>query len=80
MTTTIKRLEALNIFPESGHCVYPIGHPGAENFQFCDARVAVPGSPYCREHLRKCHIAASNARAAVLAEIGDGGSAGERQP
>lgn len=44
---TIQRLAALDIFPGSGECVFPIGHPRDPEFRFCGERVHSPGQPYC---------------------------------
>jgi hypothetical protein len=53
-TTILDRLDALDTFPPTGRCVYPIGHPKSEGFRFCGDRVAEVGAPYCAACCRKC--------------------------
>lgn len=36
-------------------CCWPIGEPGTPSFRFCDA-VAVPGKPYCEEHVQVAYV------------------------
>ena len=42
------------LFPDRGHCVYPIGDPGDDGFHFCGAAIR-DGSPYCADHHRICY-------------------------
>lgn len=44
-----ERMATRNIFPERGHCIFPVGHPGEADFHFCGAE-AKPLSPYCSAH------------------------------
>ena len=37
-------------------CCWPIGHPGAPGFRFCDAD-ALPRKPYCAEHAGTAYVA-----------------------
>jgi GcrA cell cycle regulator len=37
-------------------CVWPVGHPGDASFHFCGER-AVPGKPYCTEHVARAYVA-----------------------
>jgi hypothetical protein len=53
-TTMRERLDALDVFPPTGRCVYPIGHPKSKGFRFCGDRVAEVGAPYCADHSRTC--------------------------
>lgn len=62
-TTTIARLDALDVFPRSGHCVLPIGHPDDSDFRFCGARVADPGRSYCDKHHSVVYTRASTSAA-----------------
>lgn len=55
--TTIRRLDALNIFPEAGECVFPIGHPKEAGFHFCGQHVDEVGAPYCELHHHKVYKA-----------------------
>lgn len=50
-----ERLDALNVFPAAGGCVFPIGNPGTDGFHFCAEQVAIPLAPYCAEHMLRCH-------------------------
>ena len=52
-TTTLSRLEALDKFPDRG-CLYPIGHPGEDDFRFCGNNR--DGGSYCLFHRRKAYI------------------------
>lgn len=52
--TTLERLDALNIFPAAGHCVFPVGNPGDPSFHFCGDKVARDGCSYCVTHAAKC--------------------------
>ena len=53
-STTIRRLDALDVFPKFGHCAFPIGDPGSPSFHFCAASVGDdPARPYCHEHSRR---------------------------
>jgi len=56
-TTMLERLDALDVFPPTGRCVYPIGHPKNDGFRFCGDRVAQVGAPYCADHSRTCWTA-----------------------
>lgn len=50
-STTLQRLEALNIFPGYGNCVFPIGVPNDKDFHFCAAPIIDnPLKPYCGHH------------------------------
>ena len=51
-TTTLSRLEALDKFPDRG-CLYPIGHPGEDDFRFCGNNR--DGGSYCLFHRRKAY-------------------------
>lgn len=42
--------------PEITGCSYSFGHPGTEEFRFCNAKVK-EGSSYCEEHHKLCYIA-----------------------
>lgn len=45
-----------NVFEFTGpSCMWPIGHPGEEDFHFCCAR-PVPGKPYCEEHAARAYL------------------------
>lgn len=45
-----------NVFEFAGpSCLWPIGHPGEEDFHFCCAR-PVPGKPYCAEHAARAYL------------------------
>jgi hypothetical protein len=52
-TTVFDRLTGLDVFPPSGSCVYPIGHPSTEGFRFCCAPVTEVGAPYCPDHQKR---------------------------
>lgn len=45
-------------FPPPGHCVWPHGDPGIPGFRFCGARAAIPGAPYCHQHMAAAHVPA----------------------
>ena len=45
-----------NVFDFAGPvCMWPIGHPGEDNFHFCGGR-PVAGKPYCSDHAAKAYI------------------------
>lgn len=48
---TVQRLEAMDIFPQAGHCTYPLGHPDKPGFHFCGDAIARRGLPYCPTHM-----------------------------
>jgi hypothetical protein len=56
ITTLVGRLDALNIFPPHGCCLFPIGDVGKPDFHFCGESVPSIGAPYCREHLRVTYL------------------------
>jgi hypothetical protein len=58
----IARLDALDVFPAAGGCVYPIGHPREAGFRFCAARVTEVGAPYCPECSRRAWQGAASAK------------------
>lgn len=41
------RLDAINVFPPKGRCVFPIGHP-KQDLRFCGS--SVDHGSYCTEH------------------------------
>lgn len=41
------------VFPDAGHCVFPMGHVGDKGFRFC-AEKAEASKPYCAFHCSKC--------------------------
>lgn len=41
--------------PDRRHCHFPIGNPDEPDFRFCGEKAAVPGAPYCPEHMRVCY-------------------------
>ena len=51
-STLTSRLDALDVFPGFGCCVFPIGNPGAARFHFCGAEVPADNvlSAYCEVH------------------------------
>lgn len=49
-STTLSRLDALNIFPPGSRCQFPIGNPGSDGFHFCGTKTIESADPYCREH------------------------------
>lgn len=51
-TSTIARLDALDVFPRFGHCVFPKGDTGTEGFHFCGSSLADPAAIYCPDHRR----------------------------
>ena len=53
--TVVKLSRAKHEFPPSGHCVFPIGHPGDAGFHFCGERTEALLRPYCEQHHRKCY-------------------------
>lgn len=65
-----ERLDRLNIFPPASRCVFPLGHPGDAAFRFCCDPGALPGAPYCHQHMRIAHV--SEARFAALRRAWDG--------
>ena len=52
------RLDALDVFPPTGRCVFPIEHPKSEGFRFCCDLVTDIGAPYCASHEAKCRPSA----------------------
>lgn len=56
-----------DIFPSTGRCVFPLGHPGHESFHFCSDRVASPGAPYCDDHRRLTHVSVAKSEAQTSA-------------
>ena len=45
-----------NVFDFTGPvCMWPIGHPGEDDFHFCGGR-PIAGKPYCTEHAAKAYI------------------------
>lgn len=65
-TTLPQRLDAIDIFPGFGRCVYPIGHPREAGFHLCGAKVPNAAKPYCSLHYAVTHIVGSAvARAAA---------------
>lgn len=49
-STTLSRLDALNIFPPGSRCQFPIGNPGSDGFHFCGAKTIESADPYCSDH------------------------------
>lgn len=49
-----QRLQAIDVFPDHGRCVFPIGHPKDAGFKFCGA-VAVELKLYCGKHQQVSH-------------------------
>jgi hypothetical protein len=45
----------VDLFPPSGRCVFPHGHPGQDGFHFCGEPVARVGLPYCPTHIAKAY-------------------------
>ena len=58
----IARLDALDVFPPAGRCVYPIGHPREVGFRFCSAPVTEVGKPYCADCSRRAWQGAASAK------------------
>ena len=54
--TLTARLAALDVFPPTGGCIFPIGHPRDADFRFCGDSVPAVGEPYCQTHRAKCWI------------------------
>lgn len=48
-----ERMTRLDVFPRSGHCVFPHGHVKDADFGFCGERVVSLDRPYCAEHTDK---------------------------
>jgi len=45
-----------NVFEFTGPvCMWPHGHPGDDDFNFCGGR-PVPGKPYCADHSARAYI------------------------
>jgi len=45
-----------NVFEFNGpSCMWPIGHPGEDDFHFCGDR-PVPGKSYCADHAAKAYL------------------------
>jgi GcrA cell cycle regulator len=45
-----------NVFDFVGPvCMWPLGHPGDEDFHFCGSR-PMPGRPYCEHHVAVAYI------------------------
>lgn len=65
--TTAQRLDRIDLFPERGTCLFPIGNPGEDGLRFCGCGIPIPASPYCREHLR---IAYTPSKASVASAAG----------
>lgn len=61
---TIERLRALNIFPDAGCYLFPLGNPGAPLFSFCGATAASEGAPYCAAHHLLTHVRAAPQKSA----------------
>lgn len=53
-TTLLQRLDALDVFPPAGRCVFPHGDPGKPDFHFCSAAAHETGASYCDEHHKLC--------------------------
>jgi GcrA cell cycle regulator len=62
--TTIDRLNALNIFPPPGHCVFPDGDPNTSDFSFCGSPVIDIFHPYCKEHRIRAYASRPQKKAA----------------
>jgi GcrA cell cycle regulator len=41
--------------PGTDRCLWPLGHPGREDFRFCNQPVAT-GKPYCETHCRSAYV------------------------
>lgn len=54
-TTTLERLDAVDIFPKKqSECCFPLGDLRKGGLTFCGERVREPGEPYCEEHRGRC--------------------------
>lgn len=58
-TTLPQRMDALDIFPGFGRCVYPLGHPREAGFHLCGAKVPNAAKPYCSLRYAVTHIVGS---------------------
>jgi len=57
---TEKPPQRRNVFDFTGPvCMWPIGHPGEDDFHFCGGR-PVAGKPYCSDHAAKAYIRAKD--------------------
>ena len=66
-STTLSRLEALDVFPGHGNCVFPLGHPGTPEFNFCGCDVQDIADPYCAKHRRMAWRLESETAARIAA-------------
>jgi len=66
-STTLSRLKALDMFPEHGNCVFPLGHPGTPEFSFCGCDVQDTDKPYCAKHRRMAWRIESDVAARIAA-------------
>jgi GcrA cell cycle regulator len=48
--TILTRLDAVDVFPPPGGCLFPKGNPGDPEFRFCGAHVLSVLVPYCGAH------------------------------